>query len=253
MEVTTGEHEGHYLVLTNHEACSETALAERVRKGMVQLPGNPRVEWVRPLTRRLQRLFCWGDAAATREDAVRATEAGNVQELNHGSAPAARDCAHDFDTFGDTPGARDKRAELKEQAESRQQPFDEPRMPRWLMKPDVGCCSSDASHSGAMWRCTSCRLVLCSNCALREHRGQKAKNAEKERVPPDGVQCEWRQHPERPLPFSVTDQIKVSDEEKVTWIRQELGSDATLPEFCAKYIGLFGDRRSERYTRRAPA
>ena len=78
VEITTGEHEGKYLVLTNHEACSETALAERVRKGMVQLPGNPQVEWVRPLTRRLQRLFCWGDAAATREDAVRATKAGNV-------------------------------------------------------------------------------------------------------------------------------------------------------------------------------
>ena len=60
---------------------------------------------------------------------------------------------------------------------------------------------------------------------------------------PEGVQCEWRQHPERLLPFFVTDQIKVSDEEKVIWIRQELGSGATLPEFCAKYIDIFSDRK----------
>ena len=27
------------------------------------------------------------------------------------------------------------------------------------------------------------------------------------------------------------------------WIRQELGIDATLPEFCAKYLDLFSDRK----------
>ena len=130
-------------MLTNHETCSETALAERVRKGIMQLPGNPRVEWVRPLTRRLQRLFCWGDAAATREDVVRATKAGDLQELKaimpqarvdeckdpsqlpalfealSGNAPALQDCKHDFYAFGDVLGARDKCAELKEQAESK--------------------------------------------------------------------------------------------------------------------------------------
>ena len=37
----------------------------------------------------------------------------------------------------------------------------------------------------------------------------------KDCVMPEGVQCEWRQHPERPLPFFVTDPIKVSDEDKV--------------------------------------
>ena len=129
-----------------------------------------------------------------------------------------RDCKHDFYAFGDALGARDKCAELKEQAESKRQSFDESSMLRWLMKPDVGRCSRDASHSGQVWRCTSCRLVLCSNCALGKRRERKACDAvealKKNCGEPKGVQCQWRQHPERPLPFFVTDQIKVSDEEK---------------------------------------
>ena len=39
------------------------------------------VEWVRPLTRRLQRLFGWGDVAADRAAVERASEAGDRMEL----------------------------------------------------------------------------------------------------------------------------------------------------------------------------
>jgi hypothetical protein len=43
-------------------------LAADIRK----LPAAPTVEWVRPLTTRLQRLFAWGDVTATRQDVERA-------------------------------------------------------------------------------------------------------------------------------------------------------------------------------------
>ena len=44
----------------------ESSAAELTRK-VEQLPGHPKVEWVRALTRRLQRLFGWGDVISTRE------------------------------------------------------------------------------------------------------------------------------------------------------------------------------------------
>ena len=46
--------------------------AKNVKSEIRQLPGTPPVEWVRPLTRRLQRLFGWGDAASTSADVTRA-------------------------------------------------------------------------------------------------------------------------------------------------------------------------------------
>jgi len=72
--------------------------------------------------------------------------------------------------------------------------------------------------------------------------GEEILESEDPYQPPSDVQCQWRQHPERPLPFFVIDQEKVHDEEKVIWIRQEIGSNATLPELCAKFIELFGDK-----------
>ena len=39
------------------------------------------MEWVRPLTRRRQRLFGWGDVASTAADVVRAAKAGDLEEL----------------------------------------------------------------------------------------------------------------------------------------------------------------------------
>jgi len=50
------------------------------------------------------------------------------------------------------------------------------------------------------------------------------------------------QHPVRPLPFYVFDQQKMSDDEKLEWLLQELGHHADLQEFAAKFIDLFGDK-----------
>ena len=44
-------------------------------------PGSPQAVWVRPLTRRLQRLFHWGDVLATQNDVARACKADDGEEL----------------------------------------------------------------------------------------------------------------------------------------------------------------------------
>ena len=142
VEVLGGEQQGHYLVMTNQTSCEENSLAARMRSGLQQLPGSPQVEWIRPLTRRLQRILRWGDVAATREDVARAAKAGDLQELKaimpeaaaefldsgdlsqlpalfdalRVPAPALEDCKHAWYTWDGPLAARDKCAELKEQA-----------------------------------------------------------------------------------------------------------------------------------------
>jgi len=272
------EHPELYIVLTENVAHRVECRARTIREQVAQLPRSPQADWIRPLTRRLQRLLRWGDVTATRGDVVRATKAGDLQELKaimpeageaflesedlsqlpavfdaiRAPAPALEDCKHDWYSFEGPLAARDKCADLKEKAEKTGQPFDEPIVRGWLMKGDVGRCRRDVQHLGPFWRCTLCRLVLCHKCTNGKYKERvvtlaieelKEKMKDDPLVDlPDGVQCQWRQHPERPQPFFVIDQEKVSDEEKVLWIRQELGSNATLPELCAKFIELFGDK-----------
>jgi len=177
VEITTGESEGRYLVLTALEETTEAALKGQVTRGLATLAGNPSVEWTSALTRRLQRLFCWGDAASTREDAVRATGADSQEH----DAMALRAAA-----------------------------------PLLVPQARVGDSCDDLAPFPAMFD------------ALRT----------------GVVQYRWLQHPVTPLPFFVVDQVKPSDQEKVTWIRQELGSGATLPDFCAMYLELFGHKKA---------
>ena len=70
-----------YLVLTEAAAHRFEIRARLLKASIEQLPGDPLVEWVRPLTRRLQRLLGWGDVLSTKEDVARACTAGDAAEL----------------------------------------------------------------------------------------------------------------------------------------------------------------------------
>ena len=182
VEITSGDHQGQYWIVTTKTACGEVVLADRLRKGLLEIPGSPTVEWVRPLNRRLQRLFGWGDVAATREDVVRAAKAGDLDELR-------------------------------------------------IIMPDANVeddCE-DLSHLPDMFANPRRNLPALLDCAPGAEQGTSAEP--------------WYQHPTQPLPFFVIDQDKVSDGEKVIWLRQELGSSAALTQFAAKYIQLFGSRK----------
>ena len=79
--VTLPTTEETYLVLAEAAAHRFEGRARSLRGSIQQLPGNPEVEWVRPLTRQLQRLFGWGDTLSTTEDVARACRAGDFAEL----------------------------------------------------------------------------------------------------------------------------------------------------------------------------
>ena len=78
VEMPTGD---IYAVIAMAQAMRVENAAANMKAAIEQLPGGPQVEWVRPLTRRLQRLFCWGDAGSTSEDVARAAIDDNVEEL----------------------------------------------------------------------------------------------------------------------------------------------------------------------------
>ena len=78
VEMPTGD---IYAVIAMAQAMRVENAAANMKAAIEQLPGGLQVEWVRPLTRRLQRLFCWGDAGSTSEDVARAGIDGNVEEL----------------------------------------------------------------------------------------------------------------------------------------------------------------------------
>ena len=68
----------------------------KLGKDINNLPGKPQVHWVRPLTRRLQRLFGWGDVSPTRADVVHATKSGDIEELR-ALTPQAAEVIEDVD------------------------------------------------------------------------------------------------------------------------------------------------------------
>jgi len=282
-----------YLVLVMAKAARFENAAMNIKGGVEQLPGNPKVEWVRPLTRRLQRLLGWGDVASARADVVRATEAGDVNELVE-LLPQAR-CMIEAGEMDQLPALHDAlRGETLALEDCKHEFFQEICLKRAFgTLADVrGPCHNGpmtlAAHRPPFTRCQICRLVLCLNCgkeaeakvkddkdlqyALHEARDQHVWSERSNpkalctrcevnqpyecacgaqrcqscmRPPPkspDAAQCTWRQHPTRPLPFYVIDQTKVSEKDKLAWIRQEIGHEACLRDFAAKFVELFGDK-----------
>ena len=61
-----------YFVLTDHAPRLIQSTVVKLAADIRKLPSAPAVEWVRPLTTRLQRLFAWGDVTATRQDVEQA-------------------------------------------------------------------------------------------------------------------------------------------------------------------------------------
>ncbi len=70
-----------YVVVCMAKAARTEYAAANMKASIEQLPGSPQVDWVRPMTRRLQRLVGWGDAGATGADGARAIDGADVEEL----------------------------------------------------------------------------------------------------------------------------------------------------------------------------
>jgi hypothetical protein len=236
-----------YLVVTFRNAHRFKPRVDYIKESLLQLPTHPTVEWVRPLTRRLQRRFGWGDVCASEADVRQACKKGDVDELKalmpqaatviekadyavlptlfaalHGDVPQLEDCEHEFFQEGS--------------------PFQKVMGPCARGVP--GGAPDSRTHVQPYTRCKKCKLVLCGRCAADSdeaqghHQELQALLQEARRAP---APTYW-QHPERPLPFYVIDQQKVADAEKLAWLTQELGADADLPSFATTFCSLFEDK-----------
>ena len=71
---------GTYLVLTLPQAREEKSFATSLSKDIFGVPLCAAPMWVKPLTRKLQRHFCWGDSAASKEHFTEACANGDLEE-----------------------------------------------------------------------------------------------------------------------------------------------------------------------------
>ena len=122
VDVPMGICAGTYLVLTLPQAREEKSFATSLSKDISGLPLCAAPMWVKPLTRKLQRHFRWGDSAASKEHFMEVCANGDLEEaksiipqfaehleaagpsgaielwnLLHAGAPALADCQHDFE------------------------------------------------------------------------------------------------------------------------------------------------------------
>ena len=248
VEMPTGD---IYAVIAMAQAVRVENAAANMKAAIEQLPGGPQVEWVRPLTRRLQRLFCWGDAGSTSADVARAADDDNVEELAALVPQAASmilrrevewqhlPALHSVSQGAPIAGLAiedQSRAALEDRGDREEEDGAIPL--RVVHEAFDQHTWSDRTNRKA--KCTHCEawdpyecdcgIRLCELCR------QPSALAALEPI------CTWRQHPTRPTPFSVHDHTKWPEEEKLLWIRQEIGDGADLIAFAEKWRERFGEK-----------
>lgn len=243
-----------YFVVSFAEVRSIPKYATKLTKQIGQLPGEPTVQWVRAFTRRFQRLCGFGDAAVARQDFKAACERGDSDELIILAPEAAAFIAQASD-FSIVPavcdGLRSGLPALQDCAHE-----------LWYGKPLQGPCSRGGGravrtfpvrrgdHLGPFARCVECSTVFCHFCVADVEEAAEDRKGLAEAVrlakslprPPDAAEIHWRQHPTRPMPFKVIDQVKVPQADKLGWIQSEIGCDAALTEFAVHFLELFGTK-----------
>ena len=164
VDVKVGSKAGLYIILTLEKPVTITSMKANMSKHIQQLPTNPKTEWVKPLTRQLQRILKWGDVTATQYDITQACKTGDDDELKammpyaevliddgkHTNLPALhdamrndhialQDCEHEFESaFG---------------------------LPNYKGCCDRGACdSAKGSHCPPYVQCVKCHLHLCVPC-----------------------------------------------------------------------------------------
>ena len=99
-----------------------------------------------------------------------------------------------------------------------------------------------SEHPNRKAQCSHCEGLDAYECACGIRLCEQCRLPSAESVV--GPSCSWRQHPTRPLPFYVADHAKWPDDEKLAWLRQEIGDGAELLDFAEKWLELFGQKFS---------
>jgi len=255
-------HDEWYFVISFEEVRSIPRFAAKLTKQIGQLPGAPKVAWVRAFTRRFQRFLGFGDAATTPQDLKTACARDDIAEVTaiapeaaafikikarardlsivpavceglRSGLPALQDCVHEL--------WQESRFKIVQGPCCRGNPPTARDVTQPIRRGD---------HYGPYTRCVKCSATFCTFCAAdvietADDEKELADALELARSLPrpyDAPKIHWQHHPTKPMPFKVIDQIKIPDADKLAWIQNELGSDEDLPAFAVKFMDLFGNK-----------
>ena len=150
---------GNYFVLTAGKHHDLAAWSQKLKQKIEQLPGDCGVQWVRPLNRRLQRLFEWGDVASDRAAVARACKAGDTAELLAIMPQAHR--VIEAGDFNDFPALFDAvNTGMPALIDCNHKFFSENAFQKV-----AGPCGANNSHTGRFTKCTECGTMRCYTCA----------------------------------------------------------------------------------------
>lgn len=196
------------------------------------------VTWIRPLDRRMQRLFDWGDVWVNREHIERATKENEKDELIK-CFPALATCI-ELGDVGQIPllasGVQTEGSLLC--LENAPRGADENGERGWTRLQHELKSSHVFGEPGKHWECSICNQVGAAKCACgaqRCHRHQAIAVAPKHRTV-------WKQSEFAPGPFYVLDPKWMRNELKVEFMADELDPGASLEEFAAVYMLFFADK-----------
>ena len=192
---------------------------------------SAKVEWVRPFDRRLQRLFGWGDVWASRETLDKACETEDKATLLKACPKLWTSIEigdiHDF---------------AKNVAYAVKAPTQEALMDHRSVAAPTRRIEHELKNShvfGEPSRKLECSLCDGLPAALCECGAQRCCECMARRpLAPHNVA--WKQSSVSPEPFYVQELIKMRNEQKIEWLRDELPADASLEDFAQIYKQLFG-------------
>lgn len=215
-----------YLVLTPLTISTLQNYQKHLTKKLTALSAE--IKWIRPLDRRLQRLFQWGDAWMDKEQLQTAIDDGDKDTLIQ-CFPALTNAIE----LGHT--------EHLPQLLSDSKPLlcltdRTPQDRRQSLYIDHELNDTHVfGERGKNWECTLCNEMPAARCVCGAQRcGRHTK-------PPESRhKAAWKQVDG--APFFVHDPKWMTKEHKVEWIRDELGGDASLEEFARVYCRLFADK-----------
>ena len=111
---------------------------------------------------------------------------------------------------------------------------------------NLSLCRNDKTHLPPFYYCKNCKQKYCLKCcqkAIIENEEVRTLDEMRKWIAEqaDDIPKFVFTHPTDPLPFYVLDSKKISEEEKLWWIRGELGSEACLTAFAKYFIYIFAD------------
>ena len=270
---------GLYLVTTTEKALHFAAFKTKLEEKVGRCSPSTKAEWVRPLSVRFQRLFGWGDVSASKADIDEACKNDDQEELKvvvPGCAPlfdldddylpwmlrlaealrgellpALGDCVHLFqDNNAPGPCGRNRQ---------HRKPFGRCESCRTMLC--EGCMEDQKTESkgqalllravheaqdGHDWKhakkaeCSFCEEIPAYVCACG------AQRCERHRAPKvdiDAPRCKWNKRKDSANPFFYVVDVKcMRAEEKLEWIRQEVGDEADLVGFATAFLDIFGSK-----------